>query len=248
MSDPIRLNPALDARDFAAAFQRDGMVQVPDFLTPDSADRIEAALKTATPWGLSLTDAEGKGELLSPEALRTLGRDGVANKARVALAAARTGFAFSFLSYPVIEALLAGRDPGHPTHELLQLLNSPDARDFCAAVAGETGITKIDAQATLFRPGDYLTLHNDNTGGGERRAAYTIGLTRDWRTDWGGQLLFHDEAGDVLRGLMPRFNVLTLFKTPQWHTVATVAPYAGAHRLSITGWLRDDKPYVDQDR
>lgn len=247
MSAPIRLNPALDARAFAAEFQREGMVQVPEFLTPDSADRLEAALKTATPWGLSLTNAAGKGEWLSPEALQALGREAVAAKAREAMTGARTGFAFSFLSYPIIDALLAGKEPGHPTHELVQLLNSPEARDFCAAVADETGITKIDAQATLFRPGDYLTLHND-TGVGERRAAYTLGLTRDWRTDWGGQLLFHDEAGDVPRGLMPRFNVLTLFRTPQWHTVATVAPYAGAARLSITGWLRDDKPYVEQER
>lgn len=241
MPEPIRLNPALDPRDYAAAFQRDGVVQVPDFLTPDSADRIEAALKTATPWGLSVSDASGKGQWLSPEALQTLGRDGVMAKAREAMTAARTGFGFSFLAYPIIEALLAGREPGHPTHELVQLLNSPEARDFCAAVAGETGITKIDAQATLFRQGDYLTLHND-TGVGERRAAYTLGLTREWRTDWGGQLLFHDEAGDVTHGLMPRFNVLTLFRTPQWHTVATVAPYAGAPRFSITGWLRDDPP------
>ncbi|WP_428150171.1 2OG-Fe(II) oxygenase [Brevundimonas sp.] len=247
MPEPIRLSPKLDARHYAAAFQRDGMVQVPDFLTPESADRLEAALKTATPWGLSLTDAAGKGEFLSPEALQALGRDGVAAKARGAMTAARTGFGFSFLAYQIIESFLAGREPGHPTHDLLQLLNSPEARDFCAAVAGETGITKIDAQATLFRPGDYLTLHND-TGVGERRAAYTLGLTRDWRTDWGGQLLFHDEAGDVPRGLMPRFNVLTLFRTPQWHTVATVAPYAGAPRLSITGWLRDDKPYIEQGR
>lgn len=247
MTDAIRLNPALDARDFAATFQRDGVVQVPDFLTPDSADRLEAALKTATPWGLSLTDAAGKGEWLSPETIQTLGRDGVAAKAREALTGARSGFAFSFLSYPIIEAFLAGRDPGHPAHALLQLLNSPDARDFCAAVAGETGITKIDAQATLFRPGDYLTLHDD-TGVGERRAAYTLGLTREWRTDWGGQLLFHDEAGNVPLGLKPGFNVLTLFRTPQWHTVATVAPYAGAPRLSITGWLRDDRPWTEQGR
>ena len=247
MTDALRMNPDLDARDFAAAFQRDGMVQVPDFLTPDSADRLEAALKTATPWGLSLSGADGKGEWLSPEALQTLGRDGVAARAREAMTAARTGFGFSFLSYPIIDALVAGRDPGHLTHALAMTLNSPETRDFCAAVAGETGITKIDAQATLFRPGDYLTLHND-TGVGERRAAYTIGLTRDWRTDWGGQLLFLDEAGDIPRGLMPRFNVLTLFRTPQWHTVATVAPYAGAPRLSLTGWLRDDKPYAEQGR
>jgi len=239
VSGPIRLNPALAARDFAGVFQRDGVVQVPDFLTPDSADRIETALKTATPWGLSLSDAAGHGAWLSPETLQTLGRDGVAARTREAVTAARNGFGFSYLAYPIIEALLAGREPGHPTHALVELLNSPEARDFCAAVAGETGITKIDAQATLFRPGDFLALHND-TGVGERRAAYTIGLTRDWRTDWGGQLLFHDEAGDVSRGFRPGFNVLTLFRTPQWHSVATVAPYAGAPRLSITGWLRDD--------
>lgn len=241
MTDAIRLNPALDARAYAETFAREGIVQVPDFLTPDSAERIEAALKTATPWGLSLTDASGKGDWLSPEALQALGRDGVATRAREALTGARAGFAFSFLSYPIIKALLEGRDPGHPTHALVQLLNGPEARDFCAAAAGETGITKIDAQATLFRPGDYLTLHDD-TGVGERRAAYTIGLTRDWRADWGGQLLFHDEAGDVTRGLAPGFNVLTLFRTPKWHSVATVAPYAGTPRLSITGWLRDDPP------
>ena len=77
---------------------------------------------------------------------------------------------------------------------------------------------------------------------GERRAAYTIGLTRTWRPDWGGQLMFHDEAGDVVRGLLPRFNVLTLFKVPLLHSVAPVAPYAAAPRFMITGWLRDDPP------
>lgn len=209
---------------------------------PDSADRIEAALKTATPWGLSLSDAAGRGEWLSPQTLQAMGRDGVTARAQKALAAARTGFGLSFLSYPIIDALVAGREPGHPTHRLVELLNEAGTRDFCAAVVGEVGITKIDAQATLFRPGDYLALHDD-TGVGERRAAYTIGLTRDWRPDWGGQLLFHDAAGDVPRGFQPRFNVLTLFKTPQWHSVATVAPYAGVPRLSIKGWLRDDPPF-----
>lgn len=241
MTEPIRLNPGLDARDYAGAFQRDGMVQIRDFLTPDSADRLEETLKTGTPWGLSLSDAAGQGEWLSPADIQALGREGLIARARESMERARTGFAFSFLAYPIIAALLDGREPGHPTHELVELLNTPPVRAFCAAVAGEPGVTKIDAQATLFRPGDYLTQHDD-TGAGERRAAYTLGLTRDWRSDWGGQLLFHDEAGDVPRGLKPGFNVLTLFRTPQWHSVATVAPYAGAPRLSITGWLRDDPP------
>lgn len=241
MVDPIRLNPGLDARDFAGAFARDGVVQIENFLSPDSADRIEAALKSATPWGLSVTDAAGRPSFISNDALRSLSREAATAKARDALAGARVGFGFSYLTYPIIEALLQGRDPGHPTHGLVERLNTPEARDFCAAVARETGITKIDAMATFFRQGDFLGLHND-TGVGERRVAYTIGMTRDWRADWGGQLLFHNAGGDITLGLQPGFNVLTLFKVPSWHSVATVAPYAGAPRLSITGWLRDDPP------
>jgi SM-20-related protein len=40
--------------------------------------------------------------------------------------------------------------------------------------------------------------------------------------------------------LAPAFNCLTLFTVPRPHSVATVAPYAGAPRLSIVGWGRTD--------
>ena len=241
MNAPIEINPELDARVYAEAYAREGMVRIPDFLTRHSAERLEAALLKATPWGLSLSDAAGQGQWLSGDELAALGRDGVGRRMSETLAASRSGFGFVFLAYPIIEALLAGREPGHPAQALVERLNTPDVVAFAAAVTGEPALTKIDAQATWFRPGDFLALHND-TGVGERRAAYTLGMTRDWRADWGGQLLFHDEAGDVTRGLRPAFNVLTLFRTPQWHSVAPVAAYAGTARLSITGWLRDDPP------
>src|SRR4030095_15817893 len=89
-------------------------------------------------------------------------------------------------------------------------LNSSAFLDFGRVITGEAGVNRVDAAATWYRPGDFLTLHNDAIG--LRRAAYTLGFTRGWRPDWGGQLLFHDQAGEITRGLMPRFNVLTLFK------------------------------------
>src|SRR5690606_33969599 len=141
----------------------------------------------------------------------------------------------------MIEALIQGRDPGHPLHAMTEFLNSPEFRGLGASVIGDPGVTKLDAQATWYRPGDFLTLHDD-TGKGERLAAYTLGFTKGWRPDWGGQLLFHDDAGQITRGLTPGFNVLTLFKVPRQHSVAPVASYAGAPRLSITGWLRNDPP------
>ncbi len=100
---------------------------------------------------------------------------------------------------------------------------------------------KADAQATFFRPGDFLALHDDGDGPGEGRiCAYTFGFTRAWRPDWGGQLLFHGPDGEIERGYRPAFNTLTLFQTPRAHSVVPVAPYAPAARLSVVGWARND--------
>ncbi len=236
----IRLRHGLDLRPFAEAYARHGWVQVPNVLEPEAAQALAQALLKATPWGLSLPGEAGSGQWIAPGEIEKLGREGMTRLVSDALTRARSGFSFSYLAYPIIEALLAGREPDHPTHRLVELMNGREWLDFAEALTGET-LTKIDAQATLYRPGDFLTLHDD-TGVGERRAAYTLGLTKDWRPDWGGQLLFHDPEGEIIRGLTPRFNMLTVFRTPQWHSVAPVAPYAGEPRLSITGWMRDDPP------
>ena len=236
----IRLNPRLDPRDYAADYARDGMVQVPDLLEAESAEWLELALEHDTPWHLSLNTREG-GRMLSPEEMTAMGREALGAQIQSALADGQKGFSFVYLTYPIIQAFLNRRDPGHATHALLQFFNDAPFMNFARAVTGEVGATKIDAQATWYRPGDFLTQHDD-TGEGERRAAYTLGLARDWRPDWGGQLLFHDDAGDITRGFKPSFNVWTVFKTPRMHSVAPVAAYAGGRRRSVTGWLRDDPP------
>lgn len=232
----LRLNPALDPAAFAQTYARDGLVRIPDVFEPEVVDRLAGILEQTIDWDVICSTETGKADVLSRQRRAELGGDVVTGKLHAATLRARTGFAYVYLGYPMIDALVEGRDPGHPIHALTSFLNSPEMIAFGAAVTGEPGVTKIDAQATLYRPADFLTLHDD-TGAGERLAAYTLGLTRAWRPDWGGQLLFHDEAGDVERGFAPAFNVLTLFKVPRAHSVAPVAAYAAAKRLSLTGWL-----------
>ena len=241
LSGGLALNPALVAADHAEIYARDGMVQIGDFLTAESAEWLAAALERATPWRLAVSQ-QGRGQLLKMEEARALGAAEVQRRIGAAAAEAAAGFAFVYQAYPIISALLDGENPGHPTHVLAEFFNSPDFLAFARAVTGEAGVTKIDAQATCFQPGNFLTLHDD-TGEGERRAAYTLGLTREWRGDWGGQLLFHDADGDVVRGFKPRFNAWTVFRTPQLHSVSQVANYAAKPRLTVTGWLRDDPPH-----
>ncbi len=236
----LRLNPAIEPRRYRDAYERDGVVQIPDLLTPDAADALTSVLERGTPWRLALANAQGRQSLID---IRPGAVDAEATAAEVtrAVQQARTGFSYVYLSYDMIDAYLQGRDPGHPIHLMSELLNTPEFLAFTAEIIGGETPTKTEAFATCLRPGDFLAFHDDSYLG-QRRAAFTIGFTRRWRPDWGGQLLFHDERGDIWRGLQPSFNVLTLFKAPQPHSVATVAPYAAAARLSIVGFLRGDPP------
>ena len=70
-------------------------------------------------------------------------------------------------------------------------------------------------------------------------AAYVFGLSPDWRTEWGGLLLFHRAGGEV-EGLTPAFNTLNLFAVPQLHSVSQVTRAAPMRRYSIPGWLRSE--------
>ena len=235
----LRLNPAIDPEPYAAVYARDGVVQIPNLFEPHVADAIAAVLEKNTPWDLTFWGPGKAPESLDLAAINALGKAGLAETARGVVERARTGFGYIYLGYSMIAAHLQGRDPGHPLHTVTEFLNGPEFMDLGRAVIGGGPVTKVEAHATCYRPGDFLNLHDD-AHADRRRAAYTLGMTRKWRPDWGGQLLFHGPDGEIERGLSPGFNVLTLFRTPRAHSVATVAAYAGAPRLSIVGWLRDD--------
>lgn len=242
MGSAFALRPGLRGADYSAVYARDGVVQIEGLLPAPVADELAAVLERATPWSLVHSGPAGEHQMLTSAHLAQIPQAELAARLKAVIQRAGQGFAYLYLVFPMIEAYLDGRHPGHPLHGLTEFLNSPDFMAFVREVTGEA-VTKVDAQATCYRPGDFLTQHDDR-GVGERRAAYTLGLTRRWRPDWGGQLLFHGPEGDVWRGHAPRHNVLTLFKVPMLHSVAPVAPYAAAPRLTIAGWLRDDPPYA----
>ena len=116
-------------------------------------------------------------------------------------------------------------------------LNGEAFLSFARRLTGAADIGYVDAQATRYRAGHFLTVHDDHVAGADRRAAYVLNLTKGWKPDWGGQLLFHDADGHVTGGFMPAFNALNVFLVPAAHSVSVVAPYAGGVRYAITGWM-----------
>lgn len=239
----LRLNPALKPEAFAEAYARDGVVQVPDVFEPQVAEALARVLESSIDWDLVYLDAEQKGITLTRGDIAALGREGLRDRLADLQKRAGSGLGLLYSGYGMITAYKDGRDPGHPIHQVTEFINSPEFLEFGAAVTDQPQVRKADAQATFYRPGDYIGLHDD-TGweSGHRLSAYTLGFTRRWRGDWGGQLMFHDDKGDIESGFLPRWNTLTLFKVPRLHSVAPVAAYAQVPRVSIVGWLRDDAP------
>lgn len=235
----LRINPEVKLVAAREAYLRDGFVQIPNFFTSDVAEHL-ANLIEALSFDLVMQGPDKRPLRLTQDQVLAEG-EGFAQRLDRLMSQSGTDYGFLYQVYPLISAYLEGRDPGHPIHRLTEWLNSGFAR-FGAMVTDQPKVAKADGQITRYRPGDFIGLHTDASMEEDTRlTAYTLGFTREWRSDWGGQLLFHDDKGDLSRGYMPGFNTLTLFKVPQLHSVATVAPYAKAYRHSVVGWLREHK-------
>ncbi len=228
------INNSLDIEFWKARLAERSRLQIPDFLQPEAAEALRDCLAREVPWRLAER---------SDSAPRTHGREDALDDAayRAVLDAAyrnaRTSFQFVYDSYMLGRARKEGWDPDLPLHGVLEFLNSPDFIEFARYLTGDDAINAVNAQATRYRPGHFLTPHDDKHSGEGRRYAYVINLTPHWKAGWGGQLQFVGADGSVIETLMPRWNALSIFRVPQLHLVSLVSPWAGEERLAITGWF-----------
>ena len=234
MSDP-ELNPALDAGKIAAAFARDRRVHIPGILTAESADRVHRCLDRETQFSIVTRTDEGYVRL-NPDARLNPGRE--AELMRAAYARAGDDFHYVYDNHPMSHEGEPYPDPSHYLAAVTRFLNSRPVLDFVRKVTGSSAIHFAEAQATRYRAGHFLNVHDDTNNPKKRVAAYVLNMTPAWQPDWGGALLFPDWRGHIAEGWLPTFNALNILAVPQPHLVGFVAPFAGAHRLSITGWFR----------
>lgn len=236
----FRINRSLDLAAYAKTYAEQGIVQIQNLFDDDTADYIESVL-LSLPWRLVCQDDTKRNVIFNPDQIRAMSAD-----ERTALEAgirrrAAENFGYAYLTYPMIQAIMSRQDPDHPIHQVTMLLNSPAFIAIAREIISCPGVVKIDAQASNYRPGNFLTRHVDDGQKLERRAAYTIGFSRKWEPDWGGLLMFVDDNKDISRAYLPRFNTLTVFDGLRLHSVSAVSAFAPVPRLSV-GWFRDDAP------
>ncbi|MDL1861153.1 hypothetical protein FBR04_09005 [Betaproteobacteria bacterium PRO7] len=230
------LNRTLEIESPKARFGAKRRVQIDAILEAPAAELVGECLTREVSWEYVY---RRRGEVVTvPE--QALAAMTPAERARVAdevLQGASAGFQFNYWKFSMVDAYRKGQIPS-ALRALLESLASAETIAMVREITGCADIRRVDAQATMYRPGNFLTAHTDQQHGEHhRRAAYVIQLSRDWQADWGGLLHFFDAQGAVLDTFVPGFNRMSLFAVPQPHAVSMVTPFAGSVRYAITGWF-----------
>ncbi|MFC3174182.1 2OG-Fe(II) oxygenase [Novosphingobium bradum] len=222
--------------DAANSFARAGVLRVPELFPGEVAEALYQHFETDLEWRRAVSQGDDTLDL-TPELIAQM----IAAKDHAFIdrvhAAARDGFQFLFDSVIVSDKARERKARGLLLDRVVEALNHHSSLNTFRAITGEPKVRQAVGQATRYLPGHFLTAHDDSLAGENRVAAFVINLTKDWRPDWGGLLQFQNAGGDVPLSLKPGFNTIHLFRVPQMHSVSYVAPFAGAPRYAITGWL-----------
>lgn len=242
-TDAFVASPLNDTRIVAQVrglLARGGRVHVPELFAAQAAKELLEACREVE-WKLVFRGARTNFDL----AAKDVSALEVGQKAALldsVNAQATTGFQYLYDSYRISDFAEAGTlEPG-PMSSFFAALNSEHMLKCFRALTGDDRIEYLDAQATRFRPGHFLTAHDDHQPDKHRLYAYVINLTPVWRADYGGLLMFIGDDGHISEAYTPRWNALNILKVPQPHAVSVVAPFAHGARYSITGWMRSKKP------
>ncbi|WP_298399962.1 2OG-Fe(II) oxygenase family protein [Sphingobium sp.] len=237
---PLTLNPDLDVAALRHIYARTGRVTIRDWLPIDAAVMLATLLRERSDWRQILNSGE-KALELTRDARAQLSSAQYTALENAVYGAARYGFQYR---YETIRVPDAKKERQMSTDMLCRFAEWMSSEPVCALlrqITQDEDICFADAQATAYSPGDFLTGHDDAVPGKNRRAAYVMGLTAQWRPEWGGLLLFHD-SDEIAEARPPQYNVLNLFRVPQIHSVTEVTKAAAYRRYSITGWLRSQQP------
>ena len=233
----LNLAPLTEAQRAAirARLARTGRAQVDGILAEGDAVALHQAAAGAD---YNVVTRRGAGHVDLPAAwLASLSPQQKTGLGQAVQASARDDFQYLYDNHPIYDLVQAGQ-AAPIWRNLVAFLNGEAFLDRMRDLTGEPRIALADAQLTRFRPGHFLTEHDDHAEGKNRFFAYVLSLTPSWRIEWGGLLAFHGADGNVAEAFTPRFNTLNLLKVPSPHSVTQVALSAGAERLSVTGWLR----------
>lgn len=235
----LLINPALDLPALADEYATRRRVRIAEFVDLEALKAVHAELVRSDDWR-QLHVGDGKIAELDRAAQAAMSRDDRDALDRHIYERATLGFQYRYegIGIPAADDTAAQG----ALARFARFMASPPLLAALSAIIGRDGLSFAEGQATAYSPGDFLTRHDDAVKGRNRVAAFVLGMTPQWRPDWGGLLMFHADDDSRTEAHVQRFNTLDLFAVPQPHSVSCVSPAAPGRRLALTGWLRTEHP------
>jgi len=236
MPAKIEINPSHDPEALNRTLQENGRLQVANFFTEETAEYLYKMLVENKHWYMAYNDGNNfyESSMAQLQAVAPQQRQKLMSSI---YARAQKQFQYVFYQYYITQAIELNEQPGDPMHQVHEFMNSDVALGFMRKLTGENAISKADSYATMYLPGHFLTTHDDRHDTHDRVAAYVFSMTKNWDQNWGGNLAFFDDTGNIKEAFIPSFNTLNIFLIPQLHSVQFVSPFAGQNRTSYLGWL-----------
>jgi len=146
-------------------------------------------------------------------------------------------FGYMYKNCPIYDLVKVNKCPQF-LEVFYEYINSQEFIKFLKGITGFENIDFLDAQATCYDAGHFLTSHDDVIKGKNRLAAFVFNFSQEWKSEWGGNLTFYNSKGEVDDVFVPSFNSLSLFTVGKQHAVTMVNKSVEQSRFAITGWLR----------
>ncbi|MDF2179947.1 2OG-Fe(II) oxygenase family protein [Aliiglaciecola sp. CAU 1673] len=233
----MHFHPEFDPAQATIGLTSQGRCQLKPLLDQPSLTLLQKEIAEIVSWNL-VTRLGGKHLDLDSSAMDKLPQLQQAEFYARVMQEAEQGFQYLFETFPIYDAWHQGRLPSEAPvlAKIFEFINSESFLSVMREMLKCQDIGFADAQLTRYRPGHFLTWHDDEVKGKNRVAAFVLSLSQDWQAEWGGLLQFDD--GGTKTAFLPQYNCLSIFKVPTRHQVTPVISGAGHYRYSITGWLR----------
>lgn len=228
MADEFSLN-SIDVAFAKEQYARGDRIRINNFMANESAQQLKVMLDTI-PFYHQACVYDGQAQLIAPNKFTELNTQSRQEFIKKIYAQAADGTGFWYGRYQPEGAGLVIYE------KIKSWLESPDVIEFVRAVTGQNNLTHTTTQITCFKPGDFLTRHNDITHNENRKIAFVLNLPKHWHPDWGGLLQFFTPQGQSLESWSPEFNSFGLFDVSHPHSVTSVSQFSPEKRVTVSGW------------
>jgi len=241
------INKNLDVESLQQEFKETGAVSIKNLLCDDVAEAVYECLANHVPWELHVKGTKSRTNvvIISPdEALKLTDKEKLKLVPKV-LTMKDNDLSFIYYRYTIPTTESAASENLRILTQVVRHLNSKEYLQFLGEITGDKSGQEVSAWASRYDPNHHLSVHMDASPAQYRIAAHVLGLTKDWKKEWGGEFAFCDANGNPKSFSTPKFNQLTLFGVPRLHLVNKVKPYAQGSRYSLFGWYKGEKKYFD---